>query len=268
MSEGDFLLVLRDEELPVHPKDLAPKLAKLLRRVRYDVLNAMKLDPGIPFKDLSEQAAAEAVSVFEDAGARPAALPAEKLPADAKVFRVGKAVLEKEALSVQTDLAGSMRSLPWEGIAAVSAATISDISKPTGLSAVSVQDQIASAQALSNRLRGGMMLPRARRGKGVPEPKTRTDTYAVLCLTARDADFEMRVRSDAFNYGYLAERLTTSSWENFRLLAGDILKRAPAARVGRWARDLAESGARPPVIDAHMLERRNRWLKLLALEGL
>lgn len=259
------MLVILEEALPVGPRELAGPLAKTLRRVRYDVLGALKQNPYVLFTDLDKEAAAAGAQCLADAGVRAAAVSAGRLPPQAKVFTVHNADAEEDSLAVQTDLAGKMRRVPWNGIEVISAASCSETYTPGGITGCSVEDSIEAAQrAHLGAGFGGYQL----RAPEIPRPQAKTDTYAVLCIMPRGADIEVRFRADQFNYDYLGERLVPDSEKNFRTLVADVLERAGGAVVNAWARELAEGGKAPPVLEKHRLAAYNRWLRLRARTGL
>lgn len=260
-------LVLLRDELPLPATELAPRLAKAIRRTRIDVIGALKRNPYIPMEDLSEDEAAAAVDCLRSAGGEAAALFVGQLPAAARVFRVTSADATDDGLHVQTNLAGRMQVLPWADLEAISAAVVSETSVPLGLSARSVRDEIEEMRQAA-RAMDGRFAPGTSADVDIPAPQPRTETYPALCLMPAGADLEMRIRGDMFNYGYLGPRLRHVSDENFRLLIGDILARATRALVDRPVRRLSGSGESPPSLEIHMLARRNRWLRLLAREGL
>jgi hypothetical protein len=264
---GSFLLVLLDEEPGVDLRELAKALAKALRCVRYDALNALKQNPYVPFKDLSAEAAENGRTCLDGFGVRAAVLPEEALPAPVRTFAVHNADALGDALHVQTDLAGKMRAIAWTDIEAASVAAVTETSIAHGLDGGRIQAGIRAARAASASMTRG--LPSAARAAGPDfKPQSRTDTYELLCVMPAGKDMEIRFRSDQFNYDYLAERLSTNSDANFRALVEDVLPRATNAIVNSWAQDLVETGALPPSIDKHRLERLNQWLKLKAQHNL
>jgi hypothetical protein len=261
------LLVVLREELDFDPREVAKPLAKALRRVRYDVLNALKLNPWIPFTDLEPDTARAAAGCLAGAGIRAAVVKAERLPPEPRVFTIHNADALEGGLDVQTDLAGKMRTIPWDGIEAVSAATVSETSVAHGFDGGAIQQQIRDAQIASAVMTHGMVRASAMRQPDF-KPESRTDVYQVLCVLPAGADVEIRFRADQFNYDYLEGRRKANSAENFRVLTGDVLARAQGALAHGWARGLAESGRLPPVVDRHRLARLNLWLRLRAREGL
>jgi hypothetical protein len=260
-------LVLLQEQLPLKPLALAPQLAGATGRLRLDVLGALKRNPYIPLEDLSEEEAAAAVECLRSAGARAVAVEAGRLPPPTRVFRVSNADALEDGLRVQTDLAGRLRTLPWDGLEVVAAATVSETSAPLGLSGTSVREEVEEIR-LAAAAGGHGTVPPHLVFADIPAPRPKTEVYPALCLMPRGADIEMRIRGDLFNYDYLGERLRATSEENFRLLVGDVIARSTGALVNRWAKRLADAGELPPTFEAHLLERYSRWLRLLAREGL
>jgi hypothetical protein len=264
-----FLLVLLDEQPAVKPRDLAAPLARALRRLRYDVLNALKLNPHVPFADLSADEAAAGAECLSAAGVRSATVSAERLPPLGRAFTVHRAAPGEEGLEVQTDLTGTRQVLAWTGIEAVSAATVSETSVPAGFDGGSIRENIQAARALSLAMGPGLGLGRmASAIEPDPPPASKTSTYVALCVMPVGADFEVRMRADQLSYEYLGPRLSTNSAENFRMLAAEVVSRAASARIHGWARNLADVGAVPPAVDRHGLARLNQWLRLLAREAL
>jgi len=265
---GKFALVLLEEELAPSVGELAGGLARLLGRVRFDVLNAIKRNPHVPFEDLAEPQAAEAVKLLADAGARAAAVPAERLPAFPKVFTVHKAVPADAGLTVQTDYVGTLQELPWDQVAALSAATLAEgrAPAPDEPRGPSVGGQLAKL-ALGVAI-GIPVIPSFGPRRPAPGPAPRApEPYEVLALAPFGAAVEMRFRADMLDYACLGGRMTGNSGVNFRAFAGEVLRSAGSARVSPAARALAEGGS-PPPMGADQFARYNRWLKLLASEGL
>jgi hypothetical protein len=264
-----FALVLLDESAAV-PAEVYGELARLLGRVRYDVIGAFKRNPGVPFEDLGAGDADSAARLLAGSGVRAAAVPAGRLPALPKVLTVHKADLpEGGGLSVQTDYVGTMREMPWGEIAGLSAATVSEHSAPLGPGGPSVGRQVAGAAV---RMAVGLTI-------GIPgipgrpkhAPKAaapRVEVYGVLAVSAFSVPLEVRFREDTLSYEFLGGRMTAKAAQNFRVLAGELLHKAPRARASSAFRALAETGAAAPPMDHHEFARHNRWLKLLAVEGL
>ncbi len=255
-------LVILEEVLDKNPRELAGPLAKALGRVRYDVIGALKRNPYIPFKDLTFQAAEAGASCLAGVGVTAAIVDAGRLPPAPKVFTVHNARVEADGLAVQTDLVGRLRTVPWDGIEALSAATVSETSTAVGLDGGALREEVRMAREAIHDGMGQLIQPE------MPGPLSRTDVYTVLCLLPRGADVEMRFRADQFNYDYLGERISTISSENFRIFAGDVLTRARGALVDPRARSLVETGEAPPVLDKKRLADYNLWLRLRAREGL
>ncbi|MHC4914407.1 MAG: hypothetical protein ACYTGB_02865 [Planctomycetota bacterium] len=267
MSGESFALVVLEEEFPVAARELAGPLAKAMKVVRYDALNALKLNPHIPFQDLDSGTASAAVECLAGAGVRAVAVDSRMLPGEPRIFTVHNADAVEGGLDIQTDLAGSMRMLEWEAIQVVSAATVSETTTAHGFDGGAIQQQIHDARIVSASMTHGMVGASAMAQPDF-KPESRTDVYQVLCLMPREVEIEIRFRADQFNYDYLADRRKTNSAENFQLLAGDIISRVATALIHGPARALAESGTLPPPTDKHHLARMNRWLRLRAREGL
>jgi len=264
-----FALVLLDEAAKV-PAEIYDELARLLGRVRYDVIGAFKRSPGLPFEDLDAGGAEAAARALAGCGVRAAAVPAGRLPAFPKVLTVHKAELpEGGGLSVQTDYVGTMREMPWEEIAGLSAATITESSAPLGSAGPSVGRQVAGAAArVAVGLTFGVPVISGRPRLAPKAPAPRVEVYGVLAVSAFGVPLEIRFREDMLNYEFLGGRKTAKAAQNFRVLAGELLHKAPRARASSAFRALAETGAAAPAMDPHEFARHNRWLKLLAAEGL
>ena len=267
MSSGRFAVVLLDEELAVPVRELAAPLAKAIRMVRYDALNALKLNRYIPFRDLEAGAASAAVECLAGLGVKAVAVDADLLPPESRVFTVHNADALEGGLDVQTDLAGRMRTLEWADIEVVSAATVNETSTAHGFDGGAIHQQIRDARMAAASMGHGMLGASAMVQPDF-KPKSRTDVYQVLCVMPREVEIDVRFRADQFNYDYLADRRRTNSAENFQLLAGDVISRTEGALVHGPARGLAESGALPPTTNKQGLARMNRWLRLRAREGL
>jgi hypothetical protein len=263
-------LVILSEELTAHPRELAPEIAPLLGMVLYDVVAAFNRSPVLPFEDLPDERAAAAAQRLTERGLPAAAVPAERLPPPAKVFTVHNADVEPGGLNVQTDLAGAMRELPWDGIAALSVATIT-VSR--GMSGMRQSSTAARAAGMMVGLAGGRLGLRSMRRRARDDHKRaramkqRFDSSEVLALLPREAPVELRFRGNAFNYDYLGERLSASVRDNFRTFARDLLERAGGARVSAGLRALAESGTDSPQMSVGAFSAYNRWLRLMAEGG-
>ncbi|HOX04924.1 MAG TPA: hypothetical protein PK280_00870 [Planctomycetota bacterium] len=265
-ATGLFAMVLIDEAVPPLGNEIYGELARTLGRVRYDVMAAFKRSPGIPFEDLAEDQALAAVRLFTDAGIPAAAVDSAALPAPARVFVVHRVGLGGEGLSVQTELTGAMRVLPWDGLAAVAAATLTEGGGPgRGPGGPSVGALVAGA---ATTLATGIPIGFPGRTTRSPAPAPRAAAHQVLAVSPRDADFELRFRAAELGYDFLGERMTSSSAQNFRLFADEVIGRAPAAKVAGAARELAARGAAPPAMEADVFSLHNRWLRTLAAQGL
>jgi hypothetical protein len=263
---GKFALVLLDEAVPPLGNEIYGELARTIGRVRYDVVAAFKRSPGIPFEDLSEDLAGAAAALFSGAGIPARALGAERLPAPARSFVVHRAELGDGGLAVQIDLAGAMQVLPWERIAGISAATRSESGAPAAApSGPSIGRMLAgTALTVATGLPIGLGGAPARRAGPAP----RAVAHETLAVSAFGADFEVRFRADELGYEFLGERMAGSSAQNFRLFAAALAPRCSRARVSRAAQELASAGAAPPAMEADAFSLHNRWLKLLAGEGI
>jgi hypothetical protein len=261
-----FALVLLDEGLDLAAGECAGELARLLGRVRYDVVGALKRSPGIPFEDLDGAQAARAVELLNAAGARAAAVSAARLPPFPKAFTVHRAGAGPEGLSVQTDYVGTVRVLPWDRIAALSAATLTETAGPApAAKGPSVGLQLAKVTfTMTTGIPTGLF-PQPPKQPGAVR---RAAAYQVLVAGVFDEPVEIRFRADELNFEGLGERMTGSSTQNFRLFAGDLVARAVQAKVSSAARALAGEGCAPPAMASDDFARHNRWLKCLACEGI
>jgi len=272
MSNGGFAVVLL-EELAKPPHEVAGELAKATGKLRYDVMAAFNRDPYVPLENLPGREAKAAVAVLADAGTRATALAMEKVPPPARIFNVHNADVEPDAFSVQTDIAGHMRQMPWNEIASVSVVTLSErVSTGSRAKGPSIAGGIArAAGTLAFPGAAGLMgggRARQRRMRRQSGPTTKEVETAVLGLVPFSVPMELRIRANQFNYDYLGERLAQTSGENFRTLTGDVLARATSARVSEAARRFVEEGAAPAAMNGGRFGRLNRWLPLLAREGL
>jgi hypothetical protein len=263
---GFFAMVLLEEAMPPVANEIYGVLSKTIGRVRYDVMAAFKRSPGIPFEDLSEPQAVAAVKLFTAAGIPAAAVQSVDLPAPARTFLVHRVGVGDEGFSVQTELVGTMRVLPWDGIAAVSAATLTESSGPAHTpKGPSIGSQLAGAAA---RMAVGLpkILPTRAPQQSAAAP--RAAAHQVLAVSPLDADFELRFRASELGYEFLGERMTSSAAHNFRLFAAALLPRCDRARISRAVRALAAEGTAPPPMEADAFSLHNRWLRVLAAQGL
>lgn len=265
-ATGLFALVLLEEDIPPVANEVYGELAKTIGRVRYDVMAAFKRSPGIPLEDLSEPQAAAAVKLFTEAGIPAKAVGAESLPAPTRVFIVHRAGIGDEGFSVQTELVGTMRVLPWEEIAAVSAATLTESSGPAAApKGPSIGTQLAGAAA---RMAVGLPTILSSRAPRQPAAAPRTSAHETLAVSPLGGNFELRFRASELGYEFLGERMAGSAAQNFRLFAAALVPRCSRARISRAARELAAEGDAPPPMEADAFSLHNRWLRALARQGL
>lgn len=269
MPAGLFAVVFLEELPPFAAGELAGELAGPLGRLPFDVTNAFKRSPQLPFEDLSAEQAAEAVRLLLARGLRCTAVPAEKLGPFPRIRWTHRAVAGEGGLGVQTDYVNQARCLPWANVAAVSAATLSESrQQPEGRPSLASEITSAAAGAAIGFSLGlpGMGFPA--RKSGTPAPAPRVETYAVLAVAPFGADLEIRFRADQLNYSYLGSRMSDAAERNFRAFVRDVVGGAVRARVSPAACALAETGQPPPAMDPQAFRRYNRWLALLAREGL
>lgn len=259
-DDGRAALVLLDERPAARPREMGPPLAAALGMVAYDVISAFNRSPLMPFDALPAGQAEQCAGILEGLGVRAAAVPTDRLPPSPQIFTVHNADVEADGLAVQTDLAGKMRKMPWDQILALSVARRS---QSTGMTGMNSPPPAAGGVGMGL---GGMGMPTVRRRP--TQMKQQLDTGDVLAVMPAGAPVEIHFRADAFNYDYLAERLTTSSDKNFRLLASDLLAGASGARLSPAIRALVDAGTTPPAMAGDIFGRYNRWLKLLVVEGL
>jgi hypothetical protein len=265
-----FALVLLDTALPPTGGEVYGEIARLLGRVRYDVIGGFKRSPGVPFEDLDTDGAQAAVRALADAGVRAVAVPAAQLPALPRVLTVHNTALLNDGLSIQTDYAGTRQEVPWEQLAALSAATFTEtVGGGGGTAGPSVGGQVAGA---AMRAAAGLCvgLPRfgARPMRKPKDPPPRIVSYQVLAVSLLGVPLEIRFRQDTLSYEFLGEFKTLHAAENLRILAGELMARAAHARKSEAFVVLVNAGQPAPRMAASEFLRHNRWLKLLATAGL
>jgi len=252
-------LVLLTEELPVRPREMGPILAPVLGMVAYDVIAAFKRSPVLPFEELDDAVAAAAVKELDDRRIAAATVPSDRLPPDPQVFKVHNADVEEAGLNLQVDSLGKMRMVAWDGIELVNAATISvektstRTNRPTGWAGP------ATGSAHMGLRFGRIHMPRKHK---------HVESFEVIAIWPRGMAGEIQFHSNAFNFDYLADRVSIPALENMRSFATDIAERIGEAVVGPGFEDLVAEDRSPPERDVRAFTRHNRWLMLRAQEGI
>jgi hypothetical protein len=251
-------LVILSENAELELPRTGPELAAELGMVAYDVIAAFNRSRVLPFESLPDAKAEAAAALLEARGVPAAAVAADLLPPDPQVFAVRNADALEAGLDVQTDLAGHMRTVPWERVAVLSAARM------TASRQVSTGPRVSPAARGSSGMGMGLRFPRIK----MPRKEKRSETCEVLALLPAAAAVEMRFHSNGFNFDYLAGRLSSSARENIRTFGRDLVERASGARVAPGLRALVEEGLNPPEMSSDEFRRYNRWLRLLVEAGL
>ncbi len=252
-------LVFLTEELPAHPRELGPLLAPVLGMVAYDVIAALKRSPVLPFEELDDETAAAVLKKLDDRQIAAAIVPSDRLPPDPQVFKVHNADVEGEGLNVQVDVVGKMRMIPWDGIELVSAATIKTeksltrTHRPTGL-----------AEPAMNSPHMGLHFRRIH----MPRKHKRVESAEVVAIWPRGMAGEIQFHSNAFNFDYLNERVSTSARENMRHFAADLSERIEGSVVGPGFDALVAKDQSPPEMGLKAFTRHNRWLMLREQESI
>jgi hypothetical protein len=251
-------LVILSEDVRINLPELGPALAAELGMVAYDVIAAFNRSRVLPFENIPDEKAETAAAFLSGRGVPAAAVSCELLPPDAKIFTVHNADALEAGLDVQTDLAGKMRTIPWERVTVLSAARM------TSTRTVSTGPRPNRNLGAGGGMRGGLRFPRIK----MPRKKTRSETCEVLALLPAGTAVELRFQSNAFNFDYLGDRLAGSTRENVRTFGRDLVERSSGARVSPGLRALVEDGRPPPEMASDGFRQYNRWLRLLAEAGL
>ncbi len=255
-------LVILTEELPLQPHELGPALASVLGMVAYDVIGAFKRSPMLPFGDLEDDRAAAALSILKDRGVPAAVVASNRLPSERQVFKVHNADVEEEGLNVQVDLVGHLRMIAWDGIDLLSAATLN-----TTKSTTRTHRATGLAGPVSTAGGGGGLGLRFRR-INMPRTHKHVEHSLVIALWPRGMPGEIQFHSNALNFDYLNERLSTSARENMRNFAADVRERVEDALIAPGFEDLASEDRDPPAMSPRAFTQHNRWLMLREQEGI
>jgi hypothetical protein len=261
MSGGAWMLVVLDDALPVKLNEMAGPLARALRRVRYDVVAALKNSPYIPFIDLDRRTAEAGADYLTGAGIRAAAVSAGELPPPARIFTVHNLGLAQEGLKVQTDYAGKMSLLAWNGIEAFCLAVCSAVQSTGGLGgSIDAEEEVMQMHLVFGAAAGIVPNWPVERAP----TQSRTEVFALMTLMPRGAEVEIRVRADQMNYECLGGKLTRDSRANFHSLVTEIAGRVSGGRINLWASEFVRTGTLPAALPKARVDAYNRWFRLRA----
>lgn len=230
---------------------------------RGDATRACRFGHGLVPVPLPEAEAVEVAGALDRAGFPTVLLPFKSVIHAPAPFMLSNADAYPDAFHIQVDATGRMQSLPWVAIRMLLIACV----KPRGplasnLSASTaprvrpenwaqerrvtpsplMQGMNALGEALMANAYGYWSgdLGHYRVGTyGTPHlpeaaPPAPRKPEVWMELFVLKPLMRLRIQQDAFNYDYLAERLTTSSRKNFASMLRDILQFAPdAAKVGQ-----------------------------------
>jgi len=121
MNEPAFAVVVLVEGIELPARELAPPLARLRGRVRYDVAQALRANPLVPFADLAAPQAREAAGLLEGAGFRAMAVPSAELPPRPSLLDARTA--EPRESDLLLGLADRVLAVRYDQIAALGAAS-------------------------------------------------------------------------------------------------------------------------------------------------
>lgn len=258
-----FYVLFRDG-----PPDDWPRAAQVLDAAsptlaRGDATRACRFGFGLVPAPLPEPEALEVAAALDRAGFPTVLLPFRSIVRAPAPFILSNADAYPDGFHIQVDLQGTMQTLPWASVRlvlveCVRSRGVSTSKLPSGtgprlrpdgwnshsfrtsplLAGIGMVGEALMVEAHNGYWRGDWddyrVSPHGSVNTPEPEPPAPLPPEVWLELFTLKPLMRLRIRQAAFNYDYLAERLTTSSRQNFAQLLRDILKFAPAAaKVGQ-----------------------------------
>lgn len=245
---------LQDEARPLPGQEIAKLLFELAGGVVLDHVQRLRIHHGWVARGLDESMAGRLV---ESLGAKgfPAMMKSEDrlVPIDRKI-RVHKANLLDDALHLQADLQGNMKSVPWPTLTVVSAGCVKTVK----------QERVPEAKKklglnVPVLLATGIPLPKVKKGKTITVEVEEEKILIHLIFAASGGVIE--IRPTEFDYGYLAGRLAPTSQENLLLLVEDLQRLATSAHfTDMTTAFLATGKLEPEFKDDKDFLFFNRWI--------
>lgn len=188
---------------------LASLLAEQLGMTRTDAAIQARLAPGVVRGDYSPQQAAAAAESILRLGLRAQVIPGPDVPVLHPQERVHHLRWPEGGLLVLDPVGNHAETLPWDHLDLVSA----------GLVPPAAAKQFAA--------RSTTVLATGRQHLAEGESTAASPPQLEMLLVWRDPFRVLRLEAPHLNYEFLGSRRLAGSAENFRLLAEDILARAP-----------------------------------------
>ncbi|MCK4283346.1 MAG: hypothetical protein KAX44_03430 [Candidatus Brocadiae bacterium] len=216
LGGGVAALVCSAREQRINPLDAGPVIAAFTGKTPLDARRQVMRGMGILAEGLRLDSAREMVEVLERKGVEAFAMPAELVPAvERKLPLVCIYGADERALHVQPDREGTVRSVPWETVAA----------------GICTQHELAGRAGRQHEARekytvGSIGMARIRIRSARPRPREeRPEVQMTLALSDRAGRaYALAFTEHQVRYGYLEERLKPSGRQNLVLLLADVLK--------------------------------------------
>lgn len=208
-TSGAFRIVVFD--VPDDLEALALALMALPDMDRPTARLQTRVLPGVITHAFSREIADRVVEVIQQLGASAAAVPATELPDLLHAHPTHHVRLTDEMLEA-IDTSDKQHSYSWSAISLIS----------VGILPSALPPRFRAPAALS----GGSSHRSWNEGVRIAA-KRRPEAFVVLSEDQQT----LNLPSDGMNYEYLADRLSTSSGTNFRLLIKDLVSRASNAWV-------------------------------------
>jgi hypothetical protein len=246
---------LIDEKLPLPAPAIAKLLGEVVGGLAFDHLQHIRIHHGWVARGLEEPDAGRLVELLH-AGGIPAMKKSEDrlIPLDRK-FRVRKALLQDDALHLQTDLRGTTEPAPWPTLTVVSAGLVKTVS----------QEQVTETKKrvgfnVGMTLATGIPFPKIKKETTTTNVQVEEEKVLVHLLFAGTRGI-VEIRPTEFDYGYLGARRASSSQENLLLFLQDLRRLAPGAHFTEMTSAfLATRKLEPAFKDDKDFLFFNRWI--------
>ncbi|MGE0708065.1 MAG: hypothetical protein AB7N76_17350 [Planctomycetota bacterium] len=252
-------MFLADQGLPLASGPLGAVVSEVLGGVAYDHVRRINARYGWLADGLEQGRAMALASALAAAGHEPLVRRDDDLLRPAQKLHVRTALLRGDALHVPVSLAGELRALPWAALSLV------------GIGSVPVARQVVQK---TKQKKWGINF-KAMALTGVPLPQRKTiekshlrqvsDEGVLLQLLFAREGVTVEVQPAQFDYGYLEERLATTSRENWALLLADLEELGREARWTDMAKAYLDTGKLAPAFrDVKDFEHYLAWVAQLS----
>ncbi len=215
LDGGVAALVCCVREQRINPLEAGPVVTAFTGQTTADARRQVARGMGILAEGLRLDSAREMVEVLDRKGVEAFAMPAELVPAvERELPLVCIYGADERALHVQADQVGTVRSVPWETVAA-GICTQPEFAQRAGQQPGTAQEYTGSTGMVSIRIREGRPKPR-------PEKPEVQMTLALSDSAGRA--YALAFTEHQVRYGYLEERLKPSGRQNLVLFLADVLK--------------------------------------------